>query len=94
MASEAKPSTPPPHVRSASDQAGLYGFASLAMTQDASPVAGTPWVEAASYAAFGRKPLAFSTMAANAWGSVIARSDRTLRSTSIPAPMQPAMKRE
>ncbi len=37
---------------------------------------------------------ALATSAANASGWVIARSDRTLRSTSMPALLRPSMKRE
>ena len=45
-------------------------------------------------AAAGSAPLAFSTMALKASGSVMASSDRTLRSSSMPALLSPSMKRE
>ena len=46
-----------------------------------------------AHAAFGSEPLACSTIAANAAGSVMARSDSTLRSTSMPAVVRPEIKR-
>ena len=48
----------------------------------------------AAQAALGRWPLALSTIAAKAAGSLMARSDSTLRSTSTPAAMRPAIRRE
>ena len=44
-------------------------------------------------AAAGRAALAFSTMALKASGSEMARSDRTFRSSSMPALFSPSMKR-
>ena len=44
-------------------------------------------------AAFGSAPFACSTIAANAAGSEMARSDSTLRSTSIPAVARPEINR-
>ena len=44
-------------------------------------------------AAFGSEPFACSTIAANAAGSEMARSDSTLRSTSIPAAARPEINR-
>ena len=49
--------------------------------------------ELGRYAAFGRWPLACSTIAAKAAGSVMASSDSTLRSTSIPAVARAEMNR-
>ena len=74
-----------------------YGFPHLTREGRASPSRlqspGREGTIGPRQAAFGSEPFACSTIAANAAGSVMARSDSTLRSTSIPAAARPEIKR-